>query len=132
MTLWLPVMLVSTACCGKNSQLGTCFSAAAWKTNSAPSIGASRLLRSRTSPRKYRIRSSANTLRIASCLASSRLSTLTCATPLSSRCRAIVDPNEPVPPVIVTTLPATWAVALSANLVSVTGDPSLWPNAGSR
>ena len=31
-TLWLPWMLVFTACCGKNSHDGTCLSAAAWKT----------------------------------------------------------------------------------------------------
>ena len=32
MTFWLPTMLVFTACSGKNSQDGTCLSAAAWNT----------------------------------------------------------------------------------------------------
>src|ERR1022692_236222 len=35
-TLALPATLVRTACVGKNSQDGTCFRAAAWKTISTP------------------------------------------------------------------------------------------------
>ncbi len=42
-TLALPSTLVRTASIGKNSQLGTCLSAAAWKTKSTPRVARSTL-----------------------------------------------------------------------------------------
>src|SRR6266850_8012525 len=42
-TFALPLILVRTACAGKNSQDGTCFSAAAWNTRSTPRIASATL-----------------------------------------------------------------------------------------
>ena len=57
MRLSVPWMLVRTASIGKNSQEGTCFSAAAWKTKSTPWSAARSESGLRTSPMKNLSRS---------------------------------------------------------------------------
>src|SRR3954451_21719069 len=47
---------------------------------------------------------------MSSCFASSRLRMRTAAMSMASRRRAMVDPNEPVPPVIRTVAPESWSV----------------------
>ena len=96
-------MFVATACIGKNSQEGTCFKAAAWKTKSEPLITFSTLLKSLVSPIKnLTLESFSSFLRI-SCLFSSLLKIRISEISLLIRCLTMVDPKEPVPPVIVTT-----------------------------
>src|SRR5580765_2765063 len=112
MTFWLPRTLVLTAWSGKNSQDGTCLRAAAWKAKSAPVKAFETDARSRTSPRKNLTRASPRRCLISSCFASSRLRTWTLATPLSRRCRSMVDPKEPVPPVMATVEPLMDGIGL--------------------
>ena len=87
---------------------------------------------SRTSPRKKRTRSSLNERRIRSCLASSRLKMLTSIDTVVSRCRAMTEPNEPVPPVMVTVClgrpepSAGLLTVLLSEMASTAADPSNW------
>ncbi len=109
-TFCAPRTFVFTNSKGLYSAAGTCLSAAAWMTTSTPSKARMRRGLSRTSPRKNRIRRSWNSgsWPISYCLSSSRDRTtirFTAGSIVSSR-RMKALPNEPVPPVTTTDLPA--------------------------
>ena len=105
MTLWLPWTLVFTACCGKNSHDGTCLSAAAWKTivDANERFGHAAVVANVAEEEpQSRVGEPAPHVVLLGLVSGEDVDR---STPRSSRCPTIVEPNDPVPPVMATVEP---------------------------